>query len=254
MYGRKRYLCECRGVLMMSMVTLLVMTTHVGAQVGGAGAVPTSGAEESLWSLLWKGGPVMIPLALASVLAVAIAFERLFSLRRRKIIPERFVAGLKDSFTESEIDVERAVSYCDRSVTPVGRIFRAGIRNLSRGEELIEKAIEDAGSREVDKMKRSLRGLAVIASVSPLLGLLGTVYGMIDAFQTATSVGLGKAEVLAQGIYQALVTTATGLTIAIPALLVFQYLNTRVDALVDEIDDMGIEFMEYYIDKQGKRE
>jgi len=92
-------------------------------------------------------------------------------------------------------------------------------------------------------MKRSLRGLAVIASVSPLLGLLGTVYGMISAFQTATHVGMGKADVLGKGIYEALVTTATGLTIAIPVLLVYQYLNSRVDALVDQIDEMGIEFM-----------
>ena len=98
-------------------------------------------------------------------------------------------------------------------------------------------------------MKRSLRGLSVIATVSPLLGLLGTVYGMISAFQTATSVGMGKADVLAKGIYEALVTTAAGLTIAIPVLLIFQYLNSRVDALVDEIDEMGIEFMGSCVDR-----
>ena len=111
----------------------------------------------------------------------------------------------------------------------------------------MEKAIEDVGSREADKMKRSLRPLSVIAAVSPLLGLLGTVYGMIDAFQkTSASGGTAKTAMLASGIYEALVTTAAGLTIAIPALLFYQFLLGRVDKLIDEIDEAGTEFVFAY--------
>jgi biopolymer transport protein ExbB len=213
---------------------------------------PEAAGQESLFSLLRKGGPVMVPLALASVLAVGMAIERALSLRREKVIPPGFVAGLKQSMGETVPDVDAGLSFCEQNPSPISSIFRSGILNLSRGDEFVEKAVEDAGAREVDKMKRSLRGLSIIASISPLLGLLGTVYGMIGAFQTATSVGLGKAEMLAKGIYEALVTTATGLTIAIPALLAFQYLTTKVDATVDEIDDMGIDFIQHLMSRREK--
>ena len=114
------------------------------------------------------------------------------------------------------------------------------------------KAIEDAAIREADKMKRSLRGLSIIAAVCPLLGLLGTVYGMIDAFQrTSSSDGAAKTSELASGIYEALVTTATGLTIAIPAMLLYQFLNSRVDGLVDHIDEVDTEFIANHRKRAG---
>jgi biopolymer transport protein ExbB len=236
------------AVLGVTLFGVLLLTQSL-AQEGVAPGEEAASAE-SLFSLLRKGGPVMIPLALASVIALAIIFERFISLRRNKIIPEGFISGLKEAFNPPEADVNKALDYCERGRSPVGHIFKAGLLNLKRGEEFVEKAIEDAGTREAEKLRRSLRGLSIIATVSPLLGLLGTVYGMIGAFQTATAVGLGKAELLAQGIYEALVTTATGLTIAIPVLLFFQYFLTRVDTLVDEIDEMGIEFMEHYVSRQ----
>jgi biopolymer transport protein ExbB len=194
----------------------------------------------------------MVPLGIGSIVALALAIERLLSLRESKIVPAGFILGLREQMTlDPAKGVDRGIQYCERHNGPVGHIFKAGILKLPRGEDSVEKAVEDAGSREVEKMKRSLRGLAVIATVSPLLGLLGTVYGMISAFQTATSVGMGKADVLAKGIYEALVTTATGLTIAIPTLIIYQYLNSRVDALVDEIDEMSIEFMASCVQADG---
>jgi biopolymer transport protein ExbB len=102
----------------------------------------------------------------------------------------------------------------------------------------------------MSKLKRSLRGLAVIASVSPLLGLLGTVYGMINAFQAASTVGMGQADTLATGIYEALVTTAAGLTIAVPVLLIYQVFLSKVDAYVDTIDDLGIDFLQHLAKRQ----
>ena len=230
-----------------TLLTLAFSLFLVGAVMGQVAVQEEAGGEperESMFSLLRKGGPVMVPLGIGSILALAIAIERLLSLRQSKIVPPGFILGLREQMTlDLDKGGERGIHYCERHNGPVGHIFKAGILKLPKGEDAVEKAVEDAGGREVDKMKRSLRGLTVIASVSPLLGLLGTVYGMISAFQTATSVGMGKADVLAKGIYEALVTTATGLTIAIPTLIIYQYLNTRVDSLVDEIDEMSIDFM-----------
>lgn len=198
--------------------------------------------KESMFSLIRKGGPVMIPLAIGSILALALGIERFISLRKEKIIPPAFMTLLMEAWSKDSSG-KQAAAYCDLVNGPVGHIFKAGLLRIGKGDEAVEKAIEDAGYREADKMKRSLRGLSVIASVSPLLGLLGTVYGMISAFQTASAVGMGKADVLAKGIYEALVTTAAGLTIAIPVLLVYQFLSSRVDTIVDDLDEMGIEFM-----------
>jgi len=239
-----------------SLFVLIVLFGSPVASAFGQSVVPVAGGKEemSLFSLIVGGGYVMIPLAIASIVALTITIERFISLRRRKIIPVGFLSGLKERFKVNGDGVENAVEYCERTPGPVGSIFKAGILNLARGEMFVEKAIEDAGAREMDRMKRSLRGLSIIAAISPLLGLLGTVYGMISAFQASVNVQVGKAEVLAGGIYEALVTTATGLTIAIPVLLLFQYFSARVDKLVDEIDDMGLEFMEHYLARNAERE
>jgi len=209
-------------------------------------AAPVEGEEvqnkETMFSLIKKGGPVMIPLGLGSVIAVGLAMERLISLRRERVIPPHFLDSLMSEWQKDRTG-KGAVKLCEETSGPVGNIFRAGILRVPKGEEAVEKAIEDAGYREADKLKRSLKGLSVIATVSPLLALLGTVYGMIAAFQTASSVGMGKADVLAKGIYEALVTTAAGLTIAIPVLLIFQFLSTKVDAIVDDLDEMTMEFL-----------
>ncbi len=195
----------------------------------------------------------MIPLGLMSIIAMGIAAERIVSLRRRKVIPDGFIVGLLNAIAldGDKLDTRHAVAYCEEAAGPVGDLFKAGMLRVSRSEDVVEKAIEDAAYREVDKLKRSLKGLAVIASVAPLMGLLGTVYGMISAFQDATIAGMGKADMLAEGIYESLVTTAGGLTIAIPVLIVYQYLSSRVDSLVDEIDEMCHEFMNTYFDAHG---
>lgn len=211
--------------------------TALGAPLEEAGA-----GQETLFSLIKKGGPVMIPLGIGSVLAFALGIERFISLRRDRVIPPGFKAGL-DAAWKGDTTGKQAIVYCESNAGPCGKIFKAGLQRLNKGEDAVEKAIEDAGYREADKMKRSLRTLTIVASVSPLLGLLGTVYGMIEAFQMASSVGMGKSDVLAKGIYEALVTTATGLTIAIPVLLIYQYLSGRVDAIVDDLDEMGMDFM-----------
>lgn len=199
--------------------------------------------KETMFSLIEKGGLIMYPLALGSILALALGLERFIALRKERVLPDGFMPGLMKAWNADPTGKE-AVNYCDESGGASGHIFKAGIRRAKLGPEAFEKAIEDAGSREADKMKRSLRPLSVIATVSPLLGLLGTVYGMIDAFQTTSaSGGTAKTAMLATGIYEALVTTAAGLTIAIPVLLLYQFLLSRVDTMIDEIDEAGNEFI-----------
>jgi len=199
---------------------------------------------QNLWELIVSGGIVMIPIGLCSVVAVAVAFERLISLRRSRIIPPNFMKGLSASFGPDGTNVQGALAYCERTVSPVGNIIRAGVLKLGRRLEVLEKAIEDAAASEMARLRRGLEALAIVGTVSPLLGLLGTIYGMISAFRTAAQHGLGRGELLATGIYVALVTTAAGLTVAIPTLLVYYYFVGRIETLADEIEHISNEFLD----------
>lgn len=223
-----------------------------GAEVLAAEAGDEAGVDkETMFSLIAKGGYLMIPLGIASILALTLGLERFIALSKERILPKSFLDGLVKAW-EGDRTGKDAIAYCDESGGAVGHVFKAGIRRAEAGPEVVEKAIEDVGSREANKMKRSLRPLSVIAAVSPLLGLLGTVYGMIDAFQkTSASGGTAKTAMLAEGIYEALVTTAAGLTIAIPTLLLYQFLLGRVDRLIDEIDEAGTEFIYSYTESHG---
>ena len=229
-----------KTVLGVTSLCLLAFTTTLLAADAGADA---GVQKETMFGLLKKGGPIMIPLGIASIVALALAIERYISLRRDKILPDGFLKGLGQAW-DSDPSGQAAEEFCDQNSGTAGHVFKAGIQWRDSGHEAVAKAIEDAGIREADKMKRSLRGLSIIAAVSPLLGLLGTVYGMIDAFQrTSQSGGAAKTADLATGIYEALVTTAAGLTIAIPALLLYQFLQSRADGLIDHIDEVGTEFI-----------
>lgn len=225
------------------LVGLLMVGRSLAQEVKGPLVAKKKGSE-SVLELIIKGGYVMIPLGLCSILALAITVERFVSLRRERVMPPEFLEGLKEAVTGAA-DVERGMVYCEERICPISNVFKAGINRIPQGGSAVEKAIEDAGAKEVHKMKRSLRPLSVIATVSPLLGLLGTVYGMITAFQAASAMGVGKADTLAVGIYEALVTTAAGLTLAIPVVIVYQILCGRVDALIDHMDDQAIEFIEH---------
>ncbi|MFP6887859.1 MAG: MotA/TolQ/ExbB proton channel family protein [Opitutales bacterium] len=211
----------------------------------------TAKEAATLLDLLAKGGALMIPIGLCSVLAVYVIIWQFFALRRDRILPSDFLENLRSSLGSTRSDKESAFAYCDKVGGPVSRIFKAGIPKIGKGEQAIEKAIEDAGSREVGKMKRQLRPISAVATISPLLGLLGTVYGMIGAFQSASAAGAGKADTLAKGIYEALVTTAAGLTLAIPVLIFYQILSGKVDSLVDDIDEIAIDFIEHAGDKSS---
>ena len=221
------------------MCLALGATTLFAAEAGDASGVE----QETVLTLIKKGGPIMIPLGIASILALAIGIERFISQSRERVMPPNFLDDLTNAW-KGDPSGKEAMEYCDKTEGGVGHIFKAGILRLKMGHEAVAKAIEDVGSREADRMKRSLRPLRNIAMVAPLLGLLGTVYGMIDAFQKTSQLGgTASTAMLATGIYEALVTTAAGLTIAIPVLLLYHYLLGRVDRLIDDIDEACSDFV-----------
>ena len=231
-----------------ALLCLLSLLLPALAQEAG-GAVATTEASVpanlSLLDLLLKGGVMMIPLAIASIIMLTIALERLISLRRSRVVPRDFLPGLQKAMGPQARNEEAGLTFCNQHDCATGRMFRSAILNLRRGEAAAEKAMEDTAANEIDKLKRRHRGLSTVASVAPLLGLLGTVIGMIGAFQSAMVDEAQKADTLAQGIYEALVTTATGLSIAIPALLLSHYFSNKVTLMADEMNEMGGEFMLY---------
>lgn len=223
---------------MLSLLSFALLAQAPAAGTGGA-------TIESMWDFVVKGGVLMIPIGLCSLLALAIIVERAMSLRRRNIIPPGFRAGVAAAFGPHR-NVAGALEYCRCANAPVGDIVAAALARLHEPMELLERHIEQAGERAVAKLRKYLRALTVIASIAPLLGLLGTIFGMITAFQTvaAAAVALGRTELLAQGIYEALITTAAGLIVAIPVIVAYHALAAKIDRLIGEIDALTIEFIE----------
>jgi biopolymer transport protein ExbB len=228
-------------------VGLLILGQADGPVSAAAQASSTSQIQ-SIWDFVVKGGPMMIPIGICSLVALAVIIERLMSLRRRNVTPPDFLSGMRAVLDEGLDDKTAALEYCRNDGSPVANIFAAGIKRLSEPIELLEKHIQEAGQREVLKLRKFLRLLSVIASIAPLMGLLGTIFGMIKAFQTVAMSGeaLGKAELLAKGIYEAMITTAAGLLVAIPALIGYHWISAKIENLVAEMDQLTCEFVEDY--------
>jgi biopolymer transport protein ExbB len=194
--------------------------------------------------MLVAGGPLMIPLALASFLLLLIVFERMISLRRGKVVPRLFVQRFLLQLREGALDRGEALERCEEESSHVARVFAAAIRKWGKSTVEVEQAVLDEGERVANVLRRYLRMMNGISTVSPLLGLSGTVWGMMKAFNViATNSATGRAEMLAGGISLALVTTATGLMVAIPAMILYLYFIGRVDGLVMEIDGYGQELV-----------
>lgn len=224
--------------------TLVVLGQAAGA--AGTADPPDAVKVQSVWDFVSKGGPMMIPILLCSLVALTVIIERTLSLRRRNIIPRRFMAGLKKALGDGGSDRTAALEYCRKSDSPIAHVLAAGIKKLGEPVELVEKHIQEAGERQVLKLRKYLRLLSVTASLAPLMGLLGTIFGMIIAFQTVATSGeaLGKAELLAKGIYQAMITTAAGLMLAIPVVMAYHWFSAKIEGFVAEIDCLSVEFVE----------
>jgi len=225
---------------------ILGLAQAVLAQDGSTGVAETTTQVGSVWDFVVKGGPMMIPIGLCSFVAMTVAIERLVSLRRKQVIPPNFLNELNQRLDNGHEDYAKALSYCEQDGSPVAVVFAAALKRMGQSIETIEKHIAQAGEGVVFKLRRNLRSLSVIASIAPLLGLLGTIFGMIDAFQTVAISGesLGKTELLAKGIYQAMITTAAGLMLAIPVLIAYHFFSTKIEHLVRELDVMTVDFVE----------
>ena len=210
------------------------------APVAKENPIPT----QNLWSIVKDGGPLMIPIAICSLILMAVVFERIISLRRGRVIPKPFVTRFMRQVREGELDRDRALELCTENGSPVADVLAGAVRKWGRPAVEVEQAVIDAGERTTNGLRRYLRVFNGVATVSPLLGLLGTVVGMIRAFNAiATADAMGRPELLASGISQALLTTAAGLTVAIPALILYMYFVSRVDRLIIDIDALGQELV-----------
>ncbi len=187
-----------------------------------------------MFEIVRAGGWLMAPLILCSVIAAAIIIERLWTLQRKRVLPEGMNAKVWTWVDKGELD-ERHVQVL-RDSSPLGRILAAGLAARSREREIMKEQIEDTGRHVAHDLNRYLTTLGTIAAISPLIGLLGTVVGMVKVFAAITASGVGNPSVLADGISQALVTTAAGLSVAIPALIGYRYLRNHVDSLVVDME------------------
>ncbi len=187
-----------------------------------------------MWEIILAGGPAMWPIIACSVIAAAITLERLWTLQRKRVIPRELTDRIW-KLVESQSLNERHIEALAVS-SPLGRVLAAGLANRDQGRDIMKEAIEDTGRHVVHELERFLGTLGTIAAVSPLLGLLGTVMGMIQAFDAISREGVGDPRVLSGGIGTALITTASGLIVAIPALFAYRYLRGLVDLLVVDME------------------
>lgn len=195
-----------------------------------------------MFEFVQAGGWLMLPIILSSVIALAIVIERFWALQQKKIIPANLVAQIWILHRDNKLNTDNIGRIRDSS--PLGRILAAGLYNLQHDREVMKESIEDAGRQVIPELERFLNTLGTIASITPLLGLLGTVIGMIKVFAAITAQGVGNPTVLAGGISEALITTAAGLTVAIPSLMFYRYFRGLVNKLVVTMEGEALKMVE----------
>jgi len=192
--------------------------------------------------LVTAGGWLMLVIIACSVAAIAICIERFFTLNRRRIAPPHLLATVWKQLKAGELDAKALRTLRDSS--PLGRILAAGLGNAHHGRDVMKESIEEAAGHVVHDLERYLNTLGTIAAIAPLLGLLGTVVGMIKVFAEIMTQGTGNASALAGGISEALITTAEGLCVAIPALTLHRYFVGRIDSIVVELEQQTIKLVD----------
>jgi biopolymer transport protein ExbB len=195
----------------------------------------------NLLDLLFRGGWLMVPIGLVSVAVVAIGIERMIALRRSRVLPEELVATLgRYSANDGTFDPKRVYRLCQEFPSSAANVIRSMLSKLGRPHNEVEHAVHEAAQREAGRLYTNVRTLNLAASVAPLLGLLGTVQGMIQAFFVTANlpVGANKAEALAEGIYIALVTTFAGLSVAIPAAILSHVFEGRIESLLRRVEEL----------------
>ena len=192
--------------------------------------------------LLAAGGWLMVLILLSSIIVLAICIERLYTLNPKKIAPPHLLATVWKQLKAGEMDAQRIRAL--KQSSPLGRILAAGLANAFHGRDVMKESIQEAAGHVVHDLERYLNTLGTIAAIAPLLGLLGTVLGMIRVFAEIMTQGTGNASALAGGISEALITTAAGLTVAIPALVMHRYFTGRIDGIVVELEQETIKLVD----------
>jgi biopolymer transport protein ExbB len=202
-----------------------------------------------VFEIVKSGGWLMAPIILCSIVAVAIIGERLWSLQRKRIIPKHLVAQIWQLQSRGVLTSEQISTVRDSS--PLGRVLASGLATVNKSREVMKECIEETGRHVVHELQRYMNTLGTIAAITPLLGLLGTVIGMIKVFSVITAEGVGNPAVLAGGISEALITTAAGLSVAIPALMAHRYFRGLIDEFVVYMEQEAIKLVEVI---HGERE
>ena len=201
--------------------------------------------------IIRAGGWLMLPIILCSVVAVAITIERIWTLQRRRVLPKDLATRVWEWARDRQLDQKHLSILAANS--PMGQVLAAGLASRGQPRDVLKEKIQDTGRHVVHELERYLNTLGTIAAVTPLLGLLGTVIGMVKVFTAITTAGVGNPGVLAGGISEALITTAAGLSVAIPSLIAYRYLRGRVDALVVEIEKEAMKLIDA-LHRSGQRE
>ena len=204
-----------------------------------------------MFELVQAGGWLMIPILLCSVISAAICVERFWTLRSEQVSPRHLLVRVWNWIKNSEMDNRRLKEL--RSGSPLGQILAAGIVSHRQGRDLMKESIEEVANQVVHDMERYLSTLGTIAAITPLLGLLGTVIGMIKVFSAIRLEGTGNAAVLAGGISEALITTAAGLTVAIPSLFFYRFFLRKVDELVIYMEQEALRLVEVLSSERTER-
>ncbi len=195
-----------------------------------------------MFELIRAGGFLMWPILACSIISMAIIAERFWSLRETKIAPTNLVANVWQWHKSDQLDAERIQAL--RTNSPLGMILAAGLLNRKHSREIMKESIEEVGRLVAHGLERFLNTLGTISSITPLLGLLGTVIGMIKVFTVITSQGIGDPSILSEGISEALLTTAAGLSVAIPSLMFYRYFRGKVDDLVVTMEQEALKMVE----------
>ena len=193
-----------------------------------------SDAIRTAWEFLIKGGIVMIPLAFSSLIGLAIVIEKFYSLRRSKVIAPEIVAVLEN--IKSDDDLQLAISICNQHQGPFSNLIMTVLRNTTLSKADLKELVQETGRQEVRTLGRGLVALETIAGIAPLLGLLGTVIGILKVFRVISEIGTGQAAALSGGLSEALITTIIGLSIGIPALVFYNYLSDKAENLILDIE------------------
>lgn len=194
-----------------------------------------------MFELLKAGGFLIWPILLCSVIALAIVIERFASLRTSNVAPAALTEKVGKLLRKGTLDPKSIADIKEHS--PLGRVLAAGLKNPNQHRVVVKEAVEEAGRHVVHDLEKHLQTLGTIAAVTPLLGLLGTVIGMIKVFSAITTFGVGDPQALAEGISEALVTTAAGLSVGIPSLMFHRYFRGRVNELTVDMEQQALRFM-----------